>query len=270
MNLPESLPSSDTLDLAALAAKSAVLRRAASLAGWAGAEEDPDRQRRAAQAGRASRGRDHRGQGPAGGPDAADLPELHVAWCAAVGMDLLTVESGKASGRPELKNWPPDNGTGLLEAWLKGFFAVSAVLGGGDRDLGKGFFVLVLALLNVLQDEGRARRARAAAGSPRGSRRDLRRARPRCRRVRRAVRTFLARDTGHRGADGTARRFRHDHQDETGCVKAACCHAAGRVGGKPPDDEVCPVPLDAGLTAEELIEEGAANVSAGERETLRR
>ena len=36
MNLPESLPSSGTPDLAALAAKSAVLRRAASLAGWAG------------------------------------------------------------------------------------------------------------------------------------------------------------------------------------------------------------------------------------------
>ena len=69
-------------------------------------------------------------------------------------MSLLTVEGGKASGGPELENWPPDDGTGLLEAWLKGFFAVSAVLGGGDRDLGKGFLVLVLALLNVLQDDG--------------------------------------------------------------------------------------------------------------------
>ena len=29
---------------------------------------------------------------------AADLPELHLAWCAAVGMGLLTVEGGKASG----------------------------------------------------------------------------------------------------------------------------------------------------------------------------
>lgn len=44
-------------------------------------------------------------------------------------------------------------GTGLLEAQLKGFFAVSAVLGGGDRDLGRGFLVLVLALLKVLQDD---------------------------------------------------------------------------------------------------------------------
>ena len=47
---------------------------------------------------------------------------------------------------------PPDDGTRLLEAWLKGFFAVSAGLG-GDRDLGRGFLVLVLALLKVLQDE---------------------------------------------------------------------------------------------------------------------
>ena len=69
-------------------------------------------------------------------------------------MGLLTVKGGQTSGGPELKNWPPDDGTGLLEAWLKGFFAVSAVLGGGDRDLGRGFLVLVLALLNVLHDDG--------------------------------------------------------------------------------------------------------------------
>jgi hypothetical protein len=84
---------------------------------------------------------------------AADLPELHVAWCAAIGMGLLTVEGGKASGGPELGNWPPDDGTRLLEAWLKGFFAVSAGLTGGDRNLGRGFLVLVLALLKVLQDQ---------------------------------------------------------------------------------------------------------------------
>jgi hypothetical protein len=85
---------------------------------------------------------------------AADLPELHVAWCAAIGMGLLTVEGGKASGGPELENWPPDDGTGLLEAWQRGFFAASASLSGGGRDLGRGFLVLVLALLNVLQDDG--------------------------------------------------------------------------------------------------------------------
>ena len=154
MNLPESLPSSGTPDLAALAAKSAVLRRAASLAGWAGGGK------RTLTAKGVLRKQDVPAaaavigvEAPQAVRSAADLPELHVAWCAAIGMGLLTVEGGKASGGPELKSWPPDDGTGLLEAWLKGFFAVSAVLGGGDRDLGRDFLVLVLALLNVLQDE---------------------------------------------------------------------------------------------------------------------
>jgi hypothetical protein len=134
VNLPESLPSSGTPDLAALAAKSAVLRRAASLAGWAGGGK------RALTAKGVLRKQDVPAaaaiigvKAPQAVRSAADLPELHLAWCAAVGMGLLTVEGGKASGGPELKSWPPDDGTGLLEAWLKGFFAVSAVLGGGDR-----------------------------------------------------------------------------------------------------------------------------------------
>jgi hypothetical protein len=71
---------------------------------------------------------------------------------AAIGMGLLTVEGGEGSGGPELKNWPPGDGTRLLEAWLKGFFAVSAGFR-RDHDLGKGFVVLVLALLKALRDE---------------------------------------------------------------------------------------------------------------------
>jgi pRiA4b ORF-3-like protein len=154
VSLPESLPSSGTPGLAALAAKSAVLRRAASLAGWAGGGK------RTLTAKGVLRKQDVPAaaaiigvKAPQAVRSAADLPELHVAWCAAIGMGLLTVEGGKASGGPELKSWPPDDGTGLLEAWLKGFFAVSAVLGGGDLNLGRDFLVLVLALLKVLQDE---------------------------------------------------------------------------------------------------------------------
>jgi hypothetical protein len=127
VNLPESLLSSGTPDLAALAAKSAVLRRAASLAGWAGGGK------RALTAKGVLRKQDVPAaaaiigvKAPQAVRSAADLPELHLAWCAAVGMGLLTVEGGKASGGPELKNWPPDDGTRLLEAWLRGFFAVSA------------------------------------------------------------------------------------------------------------------------------------------------
>ena len=83
---------------------------------------------------------------------AADLPDLHIAWCAAIGAGLLTVAGGKVAGGSALGDWPPDD-TGLLEAWLKGLFAVSVGVGGGQRDMGRGFLVLVLALLTVLRDE---------------------------------------------------------------------------------------------------------------------
>jgi hypothetical protein len=235
VNLPEGLPSSGTPGLAALAAKSTVLRRAASLAGWAGGGK------RTLTAKGVLRKQDVPAaaaiigvKAPQAVRSAAGLPELHVAWCAAIGMGLLTVEGGKASGGPELKNWPPDDGTRLLEAWLKGFSAVSAVLDGGDRDLGRGFLVLVLALLNVLQDEP------APAG--RGLLREV---------LEEADEICDSRDLdvdvygvlsglsshgmpGDRGADGAARRLQHDHHGGTRCVNGACRHAAGRVGGKPP------------------------------------
>ena len=99
MNLPESLPSSGTPDLATLAAKSAVLRRAASLAGWAGGGK------RALTAKGVLRKQDVPAaaaiigvKAPQAVRSAADLPELHLAWRAVVGMGLLTVEGGKASG----------------------------------------------------------------------------------------------------------------------------------------------------------------------------
>ncbi|HEY6313709.1 MAG TPA: plasmid pRiA4b ORF-3 family protein [Streptosporangiaceae bacterium] len=266
MNLPESLPSSGTPDLAAQAAKSAVLRRAASLAGWAG------RGKRILTAKGVLRKQDVPAaaaiigvKAPQAVRSAADLPELHVAWCAAIGMGLLTVEGGKASGGPELKNWPPDDGTGLLEAWLKGFFAVSAGLG-GDQDLGRGIVVLVLALLKVLQDED------APAG-------------------RGLLREVLEE------ADEICDE--HDLDvDVYGALSGLSSHGMPRIEGlmalladfgmiakarptasKAPAvtplgewvasrlAQVCPVPLDAGLTAEELIEE-AANFPADERETL--
>ena len=266
MNLPESLPSSGTPDLAALAAKSAVIRRAASLAGWAGSGK------RTLTAKGVLRKQDVPAaaaiigvKAPQAVRSAADLPELHVAWCAAIGMGLLTVEGGNASGGPELKNWPPDDGTGLLEAWLKGFFAVSAGLG-GDEDLGRGVVVLVLALLKVLQDED------APAG-------------------RGLLREVLEE------ADEICEE--HDLDvDVHGALSGLSSHGMPRIDGlmalladfglvaqarptasKAPAvtplgewvasrlAEVCPVPLDAGLTAEELIEE-AANFPADERGTL--
>lgn len=98
MNLPEGLPSSGTPGLAALAAESAVLRRAASLAGWAeggkrtltakGVLRKQDVPAAAAAIGV---------KAPQAIRSAADLPELHVAWCAAIGMGLLTVEGTEAA-----------------------------------------------------------------------------------------------------------------------------------------------------------------------------
>ena len=196
---------------------------------------------------------------------AADLPELHVAWCAAIGMGLLTVEGGKASGGPELKNWPPDDGTRLLEAWLKGFFAVSAGLG-GDRDLGRGFLVLVLALLKVLRDED------APAG--RGLLREV---------LEEADEICDSRDLDvdvHGALSGLSSRGMPRIEGLTalladfGIIAKARPTASKAPAVTPLGEwvasrlaEVFPVPLDAGLTAEELIE-GAANFPTDERETL--
>ena len=267
MNLPECLPSSGTPGLAALAAKSAVLRRAASLAGWAGNGE------RTLTAKGVLRKQDVPAaaaiigvKAPQAVRSAADLPELHVAWCAAIGMGLLTVEGGKASGGPELKSWPPADGTRLLEAWLKGFSAVSAGLG-GDRDLGRGFLVLVLALLKVLQDED----APAGRGLLRGV---LEEADEICdsRDLDFDVHGALSGLSSHgmpriEGLTALLADFGIIAKAGPAASKAPAVTPLGEWVASCLAEEVCPVPLDTGLTAEDLIE-GAANVPADERETL--
>jgi hypothetical protein len=179
---------------------------------------------------------------------------------------LLTVEGGKASGGPELGNWPPDDGTRLLEAWLKGFFAVSAGLTGGDRNLGRGFLVLVLALLKVLQDQdaptgrGLLQEVLEEADETCGSR-DLdvdvhgalsgvsSHGMPRIEGL-----TALLADFGMIAKARPA-------ESKAPVVTSLGQWAASRLA------EVFPVSLDAGLTAEELIA-GAANFPADERETF--
>lgn len=267
MNLPEDLPSSGAPNLAALAAESAVLRRAASLAGWAGVGK------RTLTAKGVLRKQDVPAaaaviglKAPQAVRSAADLPELHVAWHAAIGMGLLTVEGGKASGGPELRNWPLDDSTRLLEAWLKGFFAVSAAAGGGDRDLGRGFIVLVLALLKVLRGQdapagrGLLQEVLEEADEIRDSR-DL--------------------DVDVYGAmSGLSSRRMPEIEGLTALLADFGMIAeAGATASKAPAvtplgewaasrlAEVFPVPLDAGLTAEELIA-GAASFPAHEREAL--
>jgi hypothetical protein len=266
VNLPENLPPSGTPDLAALAAESAVLRRAASLAGWAAGGK------RTLTAKGVLRKQDVPAavaiigvKAPQAVRSATDLPELHVAWCAAIGMGLLTVEGGKASGGPELKNWPPDDGTGLLEAWLKGFFAVSAALS-GDRDLARGFLVLVLALLKVLQDDD--------APAERELQREV---------LDEADETCDSCDLDVDVEDALSGLSSHGMPGIEGLT--ALLADFGIIAKARPTEskapavtplgewvtsllaEVCPVPLDAGLTAEELIER-AANFPADEREML--
>jgi hypothetical protein len=265
MNLPEDLLSSGTPDLVALAAESAVLRRAASLAGWAG-----DGKRTLTAKG-VLRKHDVPAaaavigvKAPQAVRSAADLPELHAAWCAAIGMGLLTVEGGKASGGPELKNWPPDDGTRLLEAWLKGFFAVLAGLGGRDRDVDKGFLVLVLALLKVLRDEG----APAGGGLLREV---LEEAGEICdsRGVDVDVYRALSGLSSHgeptiEGLTAPLADFGMIAKAKPAASKAPAVTPLGEWAASLLT-EMFPVPGDAELTAEELIA-GAANFSADERE----
>jgi hypothetical protein len=267
VNLPEDLPSSGIPDLAALAAKSAVLRRAALLAGWAGGRKKTLTakgvlRKQDVPAAVAAIGV----KAPQAVRSAADLPELHIAWCAAIGMGLLSVEGGKASGGPELGNWPPDDGTRLLNAWLEGFFAVSAAVGGGDRDLGEGFLVAVLALLKVLQNED------APAG--RGLLREV---------LEEADEICDSRDLdvdvygtlsglsshGIPGIEGLMALLA-----DFGMIAVARPAASKAPAVTPLGEwaasrlaEVFPAPLDARLTAEEFVET-AANFPAAQRETL--
>jgi len=243
-----------------------VLRRAASLAGWAGGGK------RTLTAKGVLRKQDVPAaaavigvKAPHAVRSAAGLPELHVAWCAAIGMGLLTGEGGKASGGPEPGNWPPGGGTRLLEAWLKGFFAVSAGLG-GDRDLGRGFLVLVLALLKAVRDQdvpagrGLPREVLEEAGEICGSRG-----------LDAGVYDALSGLSSHGmpGVEGLMAL-----PADSGMIAVARPAASKAPAVTPLGEwaasrlaEVFPAPLGAGLTAEELIG-AAAGFPAKERETL--
>ncbi len=76
-----------------------MLQRAAALGSWAGAGE------RAVTAKGVLRRQDVPAAAavigvkcPPALRSAADLPDLHIAWCAAIGAGLLTVAGGKAAG----------------------------------------------------------------------------------------------------------------------------------------------------------------------------
>ena len=84
---------------------------------------------------------------------AADLPELHGPWSAAVGIGLLQISEGNVSSGPALEGWPPGDAT-LLDAWFAGLRAVCQTLADPwQEDSVTGMLAFALALLTVLEDE---------------------------------------------------------------------------------------------------------------------
>jgi Plasmid pRiA4b ORF-3-like protein len=144
----------DFHEAARLACECTVLRSAAALAHWIGTAERPVtsaqvlRKADAAAAGAAIGVRV-----PPKIRSAADLPELHGPWSAAVAMGLLQISEGKVSSGPALEGWPPGDAA-VLDAWFAGLRAVCQTLADPWQEDGvTGMLAFALALLTVLEDE---------------------------------------------------------------------------------------------------------------------
>lgn len=84
---------------------------------------------------------------------AADVPELHRPWSAAIATGLLRISDGMVTSGPALERWPPGDAV-LLEAWFAGLRAVCESLADPRQEDGfTGMLVFALALLTVLEDE---------------------------------------------------------------------------------------------------------------------
>ncbi len=84
---------------------------------------------------------------------AADVPELHGPWSAAVATGLLRIGDGMVTSGHALEGWPPGDAA-LLDAWLAGLRAVcNALADPGQEASFTGMLVCALALLTVLEDE---------------------------------------------------------------------------------------------------------------------
>jgi uncharacterized protein (UPF0147 family) len=130
------------------------LRSAVALARWVGTAERPVTSSQVLR----------RADAPAAGAaigvrvppkirSAADLPELHGPWTAAVGTGLLLISEGNVSGGPALEGWPPGDAT-LLDAWFAGLRAVCQTLADPrQEDAVTGMLAFALALLMVLEHE---------------------------------------------------------------------------------------------------------------------
>ena len=84
---------------------------------------------------------------------AADVPELHGPWSAAIATGLLRISDGLVTSGPALEGWPPGDAA-LLDAWFAGVRAVCQELADPRQEDGfTGMLVFALALLTVLEDE---------------------------------------------------------------------------------------------------------------------
>jgi hypothetical protein len=140
-----------TAEAARLARTCLTLRRAVALAQWIGAQP------RKVTPGRVLTRPDVQAAGaaisvqlPLKVRTAADLPELHAAWSAALGAGLLRIEGKKVSGVPS--DWPGDDA--VLSAWLAALQAVcGAMVDPRHAKAAASTPLIALAALSVLQRE---------------------------------------------------------------------------------------------------------------------
>ncbi len=84
---------------------------------------------------------------------AADVPELHRPWSAAIATGLLRTSDGTVTSGHAPDGWPPGDAA-LLDAWFAGLRAGCRALADPRQEDGfTGMLVFALALLTVLEDE---------------------------------------------------------------------------------------------------------------------
>lgn len=144
----------DLQEAARLARECAILERAVTLARWMGTEKRPVTSAlvlRKADVPRAGAAIGVRV--PPNTRTAADIPELHGPWSAAIATGLLRIIDGTVTSGHALEGWPP-SGAVLLDAWFAGLRAVCEAQADPRQEDGfTGMLVFTLALLTVLEDD---------------------------------------------------------------------------------------------------------------------
>jgi hypothetical protein len=83
---------------------------------------------------------------------AADVPELHGPWSAAIAMGLLRISDRMVTSGHALEGWPPSDAV-LLDAWFAGLRAVCEALADPRQEDGfTGMLVFALTLRRTYSD----------------------------------------------------------------------------------------------------------------------